>query len=143
MKSDLSKVKVGDRIWTVQDGWVKVKSVNHSSYYPIFDGNSSFTLDGKFSRSHHHPSAFTFNPFEQQQPFDGYWAMVSGIPITENNKGYKRFVLMERNGKYIAWNGTVIASWNYAHRIPEHTPVPEYTVEELIGLIGHEFKIKK
>lgn len=152
MKSDLSKVKVGDRIWTIQDGWVKVKNVNHSSYYPIFAGNSSFTLDGREVECNAHPSAFTFNPFEQQ-PFDGYWAMVSNAPITEKNKGYKRFVFMEKNGNYIAWYGAEtdeqvakaidLTGWDYAQRIPDPEPIPEYTVEELTALIGHEFKIKK
>jgi len=62
----------------------------------------------------------------------------------------KRVVFMEKCGKYIAWAGaetleeaekeTRTFPWNYAWDIPE---VPEYTIEELIEKIGHNFKIKK
>jgi hypothetical protein len=152
MKSDLSKVQVGDRIWTIQQGWVTVESVDYHETYPISAGNQCHTIDGKHRTSDTFPSAFTFNPFEQPQPFEGYWAMVSHKPINEDNKGVKRFVFMEKNGMFYAWNFAetdeqlaremVVVTWEHAQRIPEPAPVPEYTVEELTAIVGHEFKIK-
>lgn len=151
MKSDLSKVKVGDSIFTIQNGWVRVKEVTDGVTYPILAWGVTYTIEGKLCGTDACPCAFTHNPFESQ--FEGYWAMVSDYPITENNKGVKRFVFMEKNGNYIAWDGaatdervaetTFSTSWKCAQRIPEPAPVPEYTVEELTALVGHEFKIKK
>jgi hypothetical protein len=153
MKSDLSKVKVGDRICTIKEGWVTVESTNNSLNYPIKAGGYSFTIYGEHIITDTFPSAFTFNPFEQTQSFEGYWAMVSRKPINEDNKGVKRFVFMEKNGRFYAWNFAetdeqlakemVVATWEHAQRIPEPAPVPEYTVEELTAIVGHEFKIKK
>jgi hypothetical protein len=67
MKQDLSKVKVGDRIWTIQGGWVTVK---HPSYiikgHPIYTGLCSYTIDGKVNVSDKYPSAFLEYPFKEQ-----------------------------------------------------------------------------
>ena len=149
----LSKVKVGDSIWNVQEGWAEVKRRRDDFTYPIETRKYSYTLDGKRLISDSFPSAFTFNPFEQPQPFEGYWAMVSNRTINEQNTGNKRFVFMEKNGKFITWRGAetdeevkeiiFTTGWKYAQRIPKQVPVPEYTVEELTALVGHDFKIKK
>jgi hypothetical protein len=64
MKSDLSNVKVGDRIWTIHEGWTEVQYIQPSSEYPIIT-NFSYTIDGKNHYSHKHPSAFLEYPFER------------------------------------------------------------------------------
>jgi hypothetical protein len=147
MKSDLSKIKVGDKIWTIRYGRVEVKSTNYNQKYPIATDRDSYTIDGKRLTGDSFPSAFPFNPFERAQPFEGYWAMVSDSPLNEQNTGYKRFVFMEKNGEFIAWDdanndeavkeATAAVGWKYAQRIPE------YTFEELTAIVGHEFKFKK
>ena len=58
--------------------------------------------------------------------------MVSNFPISENDKGCKRVVLMEKQGKYLAWQNaetieaaekeTAIASWKYAVDVPKENP---------------------
>jgi len=63
MKSDLSKVKVGDSIWTIQEGWTEVKDNKNNAYYPIRTEYNCYTLDGKSSTDDQHPSAFLTNPF--------------------------------------------------------------------------------
>ena len=65
MKSDLRKVKVGDKIWTIQYGWVEVVNVETDSY-PIETDGSCYTIDGKRSKSDKYPSAFTEYPFKEQ-----------------------------------------------------------------------------
>ena len=66
MKSDLSSVKVGDKIWTIQEGWVQVESISKKDViYPILIKNYWYTLDGKLSEIDEHPSAFLENPFEK------------------------------------------------------------------------------
>ena len=67
MNSDLSKVKVGDWIWTIQDGWIKIIAVTDGGDFPILTDFSHYSLDGKHSIDDKHPSAFVeppecFNP---------------------------------------------------------------------------------
>jgi len=65
MKSDLREVEVGDKIWTIQHGWVEVVNVDTDSY-PIETDGSCYTIDGKRSRGDKYPSAFTECPFKEQ-----------------------------------------------------------------------------
>ena len=67
MKSNLSKVKVGDKIWTIQDGWTKVIKIDDEEPHFIIDTtNETYTIDGKSKRGDKHPSAFLEYPFKQQ-----------------------------------------------------------------------------
>jgi hypothetical protein len=66
MKSDLSKVKVGDKIWTIEDGWTKVVDINLDYTYPIETRNNTYELDGKVNKDDKYPSAFLEYPFKDQ-----------------------------------------------------------------------------
>jgi hypothetical protein len=67
MKSDLSKVKVGDKIWTIQDGWTKVIKIDDEEPHFIIDTkNETYTIDGRSKRGDKHPSAFLEYPFKEQ-----------------------------------------------------------------------------
>lgn len=66
MKSDLSKVKVGDKIWTIQSGWIEVKRIDTSETFPIETESNSYTIDGKVYFDDKHPSAFLEYPFKEQ-----------------------------------------------------------------------------
>lgn len=58
--------------------------------------------------------------------------MVSNFPISEKDKGYKRVVFMEKQGKYLAWqySETIEESekevetctWTYAVDVPKENP---------------------
>jgi hypothetical protein len=65
MKSDLRKVEVGDKIWTIQYGWVQVVNVDRDSY-PIETDGSCYTIDGKRWKGDKYPSAFLECPFKEQ-----------------------------------------------------------------------------
>jgi hypothetical protein len=65
MKSDLSKVKAGDKIWTIKDGWVEVIRVDEDDY-PIFAGEEFYRVDGKLDEYYQYPSAFLEYPFKKQ-----------------------------------------------------------------------------
>jgi hypothetical protein len=67
MKVDLSKVKVGDKIWTIEDGWTKVVDIDLDSKYPIETRNNTYALDGKVNVDDKHPSAFLEYPFKEQE----------------------------------------------------------------------------
>ena len=64
MDNDLSKVKVGDFIWTISDGWVRVTQVNLGLQYRIQTEISAYSLDGKYHTLHKYPSAFVVPPIE-------------------------------------------------------------------------------
>jgi hypothetical protein len=66
MKSDLSKVKVGDKIWTIETGWEEVIDKGYSRNYPIKTPSNSYTFDGKISDEYKYPSAFLEYPFKEQ-----------------------------------------------------------------------------
>jgi len=67
MKSDLSKVKVGDKIWTIQDGWIEViKIENEEPYFVIDTEYETYTIDGKSRIKDKYPSAFLEYPFKEQ-----------------------------------------------------------------------------
>jgi hypothetical protein len=65
MKSDLREVEVGDKIWTIQHGWVQVVNVDTDSY-PIETDGSCYTIDGKRWKGDKYPSAFLECPFKEQ-----------------------------------------------------------------------------
>jgi hypothetical protein len=67
MKSDLSKVKVGDRIWTIERGWGNVTKIEHRDTHQVKVGNFSYAFDGKYTESDKHPSAFLEYPFKEQE----------------------------------------------------------------------------
>jgi len=69
MKSDLSKVKVGDKIWTIEEGLTKVVDIdlNLDIKYPIETRANTYTIDGKVNVFYKFPSAFLEYPFKEQQ----------------------------------------------------------------------------
>ena len=67
MKSDLSKVKVGDKIWTIQEGWTNVETRTEYFEYPISTKKGyTYALDGKSHRDDIHPSAFLECQFKEE-----------------------------------------------------------------------------
>ena len=66
MKVDLSKVKVGDKIWTIYEGWTKVLSTDYSICYPIETEFGTYTLEGMENNRSKYPSAFLEYPFKEQ-----------------------------------------------------------------------------
>lgn len=69
MKNDFSNVKVGDCIFTVAEGWDKVTNVNlDAGDWAIRTENMSYDLRGHHMASNKHPSAWTYDPFEDTDP---------------------------------------------------------------------------
>lgn len=148
----VADLKVGDTAYDVRHGEVIVQRVKSTGSgfvdYPFLvqlqNGELvSYTVEGKAYISHKYPSLYVSNPFTANQ---GKWMMVT----RDNEYWRKRFVIAEKNGKFIAWcnaetdeevlKETNVTSWTYAKEIEE--TVPEYTMEELVSKLGN-FKIKK
>ncbi len=66
LKSDLSKVKVGDWVLTLQFGWAKVKEVNPNYDYPIFVGSETYTEDGELKGGDLFPTCFPVDQVPSQ-----------------------------------------------------------------------------
>ncbi len=63
MNSDLSKVQVGDYIFTIFHGWTRIIFVVPGITYPILtEDRYLYTLDGKHDINAKYPSAFTEPP---------------------------------------------------------------------------------
>ena len=151
--ADLSNVKVGDTIWTIDSGEVEVTNIipnTLNNTFPIRTSDSTFTLDGRYQYRDKYPSAFTRNPFENIG-FQERWMLVS----SGGGDWVRRKVFMGKNGKFLAWNGAetdeeVIKSvnsigWNYAKEIEEPKDI-ELTLEQIaekFGVSVESIKIKK
>jgi hypothetical protein len=108
--SDLSKVKAGDWVWTIRDGWVEVIEVldciEHG--YPVltdshdFGGYRTYTAQGRFNSYDKHPSAFVtppecFNPRPKPCQFKkGDRVLVRG----SKGYGWRRRYFSHMNGDH-------------------------------------------
>ncbi len=139
--ADLSSVKVGDTIWTIQKGDLVVSQVSQDTDpYIILTSYGSYTIDGRVSATHLYPTAFTKNPFENVG-FQERWMMVSD----DEKEWVKRFVFMQKNGSHIAWftaetdeevsEETDTTTWIYAKEIEEPKEL-ELTLEQIAEKFG-------
>ena len=79
--------------------------------------------------------------------------MVSNFPFSENDKGCKRVVFMEKQGKYLAWQyaetieagekETAIASWKYAIDVPKENPKKTEMLKRVEELKSNITKMQK
>ncbi len=106
LKSDLSNIKVGDKVFCTVYGWGTISNIYRHEIYPFkvnfINGNyASYRLNGKLAIVAELPSLFTYNPFEtkefESKVFEPRWMMVSNDETTWN----KRYVIGE---KYLAYN---------------------------------------
>ena len=65
MKNDLSKLKAGDWVWTIQNGWERITDIeapNGLISFPIETETNKYTEDGKLFQSDARPSMFLTPP---------------------------------------------------------------------------------
>jgi len=118
LKSDLSKVKVGDWILVLQFGWEKVTVIYGRNVCLVETENSLFTNDGFYSEVHKHPTAFTDPPQE-------LIALYGPKPVDLRKgdkvlcKGERRYFSHEEDGMYFCFpdgrtewsNDKALISW--------------------------------
>lgn len=147
--SDLSNVKAGDIIWTIQEGLVEVKDVDETGTYPIHTKDDTYTLKGFRVKDDLFPWAFLKNPFESQER----WVEVRNYE--EEEEWLRRKLIMEKNGKFICWKfaetdeevekASSTTTWNYMREIEEPKQI-ELTLDEIaekFGVSVEQLKIKK
>lgn len=138
--ADLSNVKVGDTIWTIESGEVTVSNILINDNYQIKTSESgTFTLNGKYAKTDKFPSAFIKNPFENINTFQEREMMVSNDKIN----WYKRNVFYKRNHLFLTdinrplpGRGDVCC-WRYAKEIE---PKLKLTFEEIAKKFNTDVK---
>lgn len=56
-------IRVGDKIWTIQEGWTEVENINkEGDTYQIETTNEDYTIEGKYLEEDQHQSAFWSDP---------------------------------------------------------------------------------
>ena len=121
--------------------------LNIDYHYGVLNNNFSWYTESDMER-------FNFKiielPEEKEYP---KVMMVSNFPISENDKGYKRVVFMEKQGNYLAWQyaETIeaaekersIASWEYAVDVPKENPKKVEMIKKVEELKSSIEKMQK
>lgn len=127
-KQDFSNAKVGDKVFSIQEGWTEIVRISEDIDYPIILPNDQdYTLDGKLYGLDKHPSLFaqhTVFPREME------------VYIGFEDKWVKKQIVWVENGYAISSIGN---SYKTYREIEE---IKEYTQEELEAILGHKFRIK-
>jgi hypothetical protein len=136
--ADLSNVKIGDTIWTIDSGEVTVSNISINNNYSIeTSAGGTFTLNGKYAKTDKFPSAFIRNPFENINTFQEREMMVSN----DNINWYKRNVFYKRNDLFLTdisrGRGRVFLGWKYAKEIE---PKLKLTFEEIAKKFNTDVK---
>ena len=93
MENDLSKVGVGDYIWTIREGWTEVISIEElTSSYPITTIKERYTRQGLYHQSDVAPSAFIEPPdfykeYAEHKPCE----FKKGDKVLVNNASKRRY----------------------------------------------------
>jgi DNA helicase HerA-like ATPase len=66
MKSDLRKIRIGDKIWTIEAGWEEVTDIEAGHPYQIETEKGNYTINGKVNIHDKYPSAFLEYPFKAE-----------------------------------------------------------------------------
>ena len=156
----LKDLKVGDRVWNIQQGWTTIKQIDFYRSYPLSTNEGDcYTFEVKFMTIDKYPSLFLNNPFEEQkseqQEFEPRWMLVSH----ENIVFKKRYVVQILNGFYLAidniekqyeldeilskQNITNVINWPYAKEILDPIELTMDEIADRFGISVEQLKIKK
>ena len=96
---DFDTLKVGDKVWSIQEGNTEIKHLDGDSVYPIRTTNNElYKKDGCYQTNDNFPSLFKSNPFESISEYPK-------VMEVSNNENFIqseiRVVFKEKQGKYI------------------------------------------
>lgn len=140
-------LKVGQKVWTITEGDCTVESLTNSGSYPIevspeHGGQpESYTSDGRRFTKDNYPSLFLSNPLKE-----GEYPKVMEVRANNSNNWFTRVVFMEKDGKFLAWNGaktleeskgvTSATAWSHARDI-------EHPLSLTLQEVAEKFGVKK
>lgn len=160
---DFDTLKVGDRVWSISEGYVSIHSISRMEKYPIktsFDYDKrqrTYTYDGKYCDDDQYPSLFRSNPFDdlREEFFADRHVKVSQDGIC----WYYRKVFGLVKDKWLAWESEEvieqcqlavgISQWNYCNEItPPSEELVHLTLKDISegkgkGVPAHLIRIKE
>lgn len=119
---DFETLKVGDSVWSIQEGDAVVIKIDNNSNYPINIGCRNYTKKGFNFDDHAHPSLFKSNPFEYLKMM-----LVSNDEILWK----ERKVYAEDEGYYIG----IGYKYKYAKDLSE---VNKLTMQQIADKFGYD-----
>lgn len=94
---DFDTLKVGDKVWSIQEGDTEVIKFRCNNEYPIHTKKHCYTKKGYFVEGHKSPSLFKSNPFEsiseypkvmEVSTFESFSDVQKRIVFGKNDKGF-------------------------------------------------------
>ena len=73
---DFDKLEVGQKLWSVFDGEIKILSIKEENQLPIKCFGNDYHKDGKLYENDKYPTLFTSNPFENLQRVEPLYSTV-------------------------------------------------------------------
>ena len=133
---EFEKLKVGQTVWTVADGYCDIQSLDAGCLYPIKAGTYTYTKEGLYSYASKHPSLFLSNPFESDE-------RVVEVRDSATTSWVRRVFIKELNGCFLCWDvaetiedskrQTRTCGWQFMREIQ---PTLELTLEEIAAKYG-------
>ena len=143
---DFDTLKVGDKVWSIQEGNTEIKHLDGDSVYPIRTTNNElYKKDGCYQTNDKSPSLFKSNPFESISEYPKLMEVSNNENFIQSEI---RVVFKEKQGKYIAWiNAKTLeeseyilntVSWKYAREIQKKKT--RLTMEDIAKLANIDVK---
>lgn len=152
---DFDTLKVGDRVWSFQEGAVTVIEVNENF---IKAGKWHYTRAGLFDTNDQYPSLFRSNPFEDLRE-EFFKDTLMEVRDINREDWCKRVVLGKKNGIWLSWSNALtleeakevmsITTWNQARPLPPpseelvHLTLKDISEGKGVGVPAHLIRIKE
>lgn len=144
---DFDTLKVGDKVWTIQEGDTEVIKLRRNGEYSIHTKEQCYTKKGYFVEGHKSPSLFKSNPFES---ISEYPKLMEVSNERDFSNPCIRVVFTKKQGEYIAWNTAETIedseksfycySWKYAREIQPEKKKTRLTMEDIAKLANIDVK---
>ena len=106
--------KIGNNVWTIQEGWTKVIEIDLDSGYPVVTPHNSYTQQGLQYEQDSNPSLFTYDPLDGTEP-----------PVEHIMGEFYKMQSTFGGSWFVAeWNGSVFETGGF-----------HFEPEEVIGIV--------
>jgi len=144
---DFDTLKVGDKVWTIQEGDTEVIKLRRNGEYSIYTKKQLYTKEGYFVEQHKSPSLFKSNPFENISEYPKVMEVSDDKDFKIGNFE-KRIVLGKNINGYISVFNNInfedikindeIIIWKYAREIQKKKT--RLTMEDIAKLANIDVK---
>lgn len=145
---NFDELKVGQRVWTMHDGYTDIIGINPKDSYPIKIKMRCYCKDGREYEHHFSPSLFLDCPFIEEERV---------VEVSEGGEEwYKRVLILKKRNIFICWNfaqsiddvvaNSGVDSWRFMRElqpepIKEKIKVSKQDIAKLMGCGVEEIEI--